>query len=211
VVPSSLAVNPRGWRVPRWWSFEQVPSRQRLDAPVGREGVELPSVHPHHRGCGAAGAWRVRRGVVPSRCYWTGLRSVIADVRDSVTYLLADKGSAGALTSWQPYFLRRRPRSGGAGPERLPSRPPLASLPAIDAGEPAAAILTGIVAFGEHIPPTPSALGIELLGLAAVRGWDRGARSERHRCGRAAQGPGVRRDPSSPGLSVRRRRERSHR
>ena len=93
----------------------------------------------------------------------------LAALLDSLTFVIAHHGFAGALQSWQLYALPVLAAGGELLAQSAFQAGPLAAcLPAMDSLEPAVSIAVGVAAFGEHIAHTPLALTLELLGLAAT-------------------------------------------
>lgn len=93
----------------------------------------------------------------------------LAALLDSLTFVIAHHGFAGAFQSWQLYALPVLAAGGELLAQSAFQAGPLAAcLPAMDSLEPAVSIAVGVAAFGERISHTPIALTLELLGLAAT-------------------------------------------
>ncbi|HWG73035.1 MAG TPA: DMT family transporter [Acidimicrobiales bacterium] len=87
----------------------------------------------------------------------------------TVTYLLAHHGVLGTLASWQPYALAVVAIAGEVfAQSAFQSGPLAASLPVMDALEPAVAVAIAVAAFGETMSHSALALGAEGAGIVMV-------------------------------------------
>jgi drug/metabolite transporter (DMT)-like permease len=97
------------------------------------------------------------------------LFGLLAAVLDTVTYVLAHRGVAGTLTTWQPYALAFVAPLGEVFAQSAFQAGPLsASLPFMYTVEPGSAIVIGVAVFGERISHTPVALAVEVIAAAGV-------------------------------------------
>ncbi|MBO0731727.1 MAG: DMT family transporter [Acidimicrobiaceae bacterium] len=94
---------------------------------------------------------------------------LLAAILDSVSYLLAHRGLAGTLTTWQPYLLAAVAPTGEVFAQTAYQAGPItASLPVMYTLEPGTAIAIGVLAFDERITHTAAAIGTEVAGIVGV-------------------------------------------
>jgi drug/metabolite transporter (DMT)-like permease len=97
------------------------------------------------------------------------LFGLLAALLDTVAYVLAHRGIAGTLTTWQPYGLALVAPLGEVFAQSAFQAGPLsASLPLVYTVEPGSAIVIGIVVFGERIGHSPGAIAVEAIAVAVV-------------------------------------------
>lgn len=93
---------------------------------------------------------------------------LLAALTKSSTWLLGH-GAVAFFTAWQPYAMAVVAVLGAIVQQSAFQAGPLpASVPVMDAMEPAVAVLIGVFAFGEHVGTSPAALAFEALGIAAL-------------------------------------------
>jgi drug/metabolite transporter (DMT)-like permease len=93
---------------------------------------------------------------------------LLAALTKASTHLLS-QGAATFFTSWQPYAMLGVAVGGAIVQQSAFQAGPLpASVPIMDATEPAVAVLIGVFAFGEQVSTTPLALAFEALGIALL-------------------------------------------
>jgi drug/metabolite transporter (DMT)-like permease len=110
----------------------------------------------------------VRRATLLGVCAGTSFGLLSALLKAS-TDLLAHRGVIGALSTWEPYSLALVAPAGELLAQSAFQAGPLAaSLPAIDALEPAVGVAIGAVAFHEPLAHSPVAAILELLGVVMV-------------------------------------------
>ncbi|HZC53806.1 MAG TPA: DMT family transporter [Mycobacterium sp.] len=94
---------------------------------------------------------------------------LLAALLDNVAYLLAHRGVAGTLTSWQPYALALVAPVGEVFAQSAFQAGPLsASLPFMYTTEPGSAIVIGVLAFGERVAHTPLAVAVEAVSVSGL-------------------------------------------
>ena len=95
---------------------------------------------------------------------------LLAALTKTSTHLLGE-GAATFFTSWQPYAMAGVAAAGIIVQQSAFQAGPLpASVPVMDAVEPAVAVLIGVFAFTEHVSTTPVALLFEALGICLLVG-----------------------------------------
>jgi drug/metabolite transporter (DMT)-like permease len=110
----------------------------------------------------------VRRATLLGVC--TGVSfGLLSALLKAVTFLLAHRGVFGALSTWEPYSLAVVAPAGELFAQSAFQAGPLAaSLPAIDALEPAVGVAIGAVAFHEPLAHSPIAIVLELVGVVLI-------------------------------------------
>jgi drug/metabolite transporter (DMT)-like permease len=110
----------------------------------------------------------VRRATLLGVCAGTSFGLLSALLKAS-TDLLAHRGVVGALSTWEPYSLAVVAPAGELLAQSAFQAGPLAaSLPAIDALEPAVGVAIGTFAFSEPLAHSPIAVFLELVGVVMI-------------------------------------------
>ncbi|MDQ1695626.1 MAG: hypothetical protein QOJ03_979, partial [Frankiaceae bacterium] len=117
----------------------------------------------------AAGRWS--RG--PIRASFFALSAgaafgLLAALTKTSTWLLG-QGAGTFFTSWQPYAMAVVAAAGAIVQQSAFQAGPLpASVPVMDAMEPAVAVLIGVFAFSEHLATTAGVLACQVVGIVAL-------------------------------------------
>jgi drug/metabolite transporter (DMT)-like permease len=110
----------------------------------------------------------VRRATLLGVCAGTTF-GLLSALLKAVTVLLRTHGVPGTLANWQPYSLALVAPLGELFAQSAYQAGPLAaSLPAIDALEPAVAVVIGAAAFGESLNNSPIAVFLEVVGVLLI-------------------------------------------
>jgi drug/metabolite transporter (DMT)-like permease len=110
----------------------------------------------------------VRRATLLGVCAGTSF-GLLSALLKAVTGLLAHRGVIGTLSTWEPYTLAVVALQGELWAQSAFQAGPLAaSLPAIDALEPAVGVAIGVVAFAEPVAHSPVSVILELAGAVLI-------------------------------------------
>jgi drug/metabolite transporter (DMT)-like permease len=117
------------------------------------------------------GAGLVAHGPIRPTFYAVGAGAafgLLAALTKTSTWLLG-QGAVAFFTSWQPYAMAVVAVLGAIVQQSAFQAGPLpASVPVMDAMEPAVAVSIGVFAFGEQVGSSVAALGMEAVGIAAL-------------------------------------------